>query len=224
MSPPEMQGYGPIDTFSARGIAADAEHWDRIIEDPSNGEVLAVDRYRPSEHMRRVLRVRDQHCRFPGCRSPLHRCDLDHTVDAQFGGPTSVENLAFLCRGHHMLKHHTAWQSTQLAAGALEWRSPTGRHYRDTPSRVSFVPVMPASGGPPHQSQPQSPPHNSPHNSPQDSCFEPPPRSCAEIPGESFAELSEESSVESPEESCVESPHEPTTSQDETSQDEESPF
>jgi hypothetical protein len=114
------------------------------------GTVLAVDRYRPSARMRRYLAARDQHCRFPGCRAPLARCDLDHTVDAALGGATATDNLAHLCRGHHTLKHHGGWRVRQNDDGALEWRSPTGRGYRERPpGRVVFA------GAPGHDSAPQ---------------------------------------------------------------------
>jgi hypothetical protein len=39
---------------------------------------------------RRFLRARDQHCRFPGCRRPAIRSEIDHTVDAALGGPTAL--------------------------------------------------------------------------------------------------------------------------------------
>lgn len=105
-----------------------------------SGTLLAVDRYRPSAAMRRRLSARDQHCRFPGCRAPLARCDLDHTVDAALGGTTATDNLAHLCRGHHTLKHHGGWRVWQQEDGALDWRSPTGRRYRERPpGRVLFI-------------------------------------------------------------------------------------
>ena len=93
-APAMLHGYGPIDTESAREIAGDATAWDAIRTDPGTLQVLAVNRYRPSEQMRRLLRARDQHCRFPGCRVPLSVCDIDHTIDATRGGPTATPDLS----------------------------------------------------------------------------------------------------------------------------------
>lgn len=136
----ELAGAGTIASSSARSIAAAAPVWERVAVDAESGAVLSVDRYRPSEEMRRRLAVRDQHCRFPGCRVPVSRCDLDHTVDAALGGPTSTANLAHLCRGHHVLKHHSDWTVRQRNDGDLHWTSPSGRNYVDRPpSRVRFA-------------------------------------------------------------------------------------
>lgn len=115
----------------AREIAASTPLWDRVTTDSRTGTVLKVDRYRPSEEIKRILMARDQHCRLPGCRVPAHRGDLDHTVNAAKGGETSNTNLGALCRGHHMLKHHGGWQVAQLDGGVYEWRSPTGRTHVD---------------------------------------------------------------------------------------------
>ncbi|MFT4212844.1 MAG: DUF222 domain-containing protein [Microbacterium sp.] len=135
-----LDGYGPIDVGTARGLAANAPGWDRILTHPISGAVLAVDRYRPSKKMHRHLRVRDQHCRFPGCRAHVDHGDIDHTVDHALGGPTDVRNLAGLCRRHHTLKHHSTWQVRQTGGGDLEWTSPTGRVYTDRPvSTVAFA-------------------------------------------------------------------------------------
>ncbi|MFT4307707.1 MAG: DUF222 domain-containing protein [Microbacterium sp.] len=135
-----LDGYGPIDVDTARRLAANAPGWDRILTHPVSGAVLAVDRYRPSKKMRRHLRVRDQHCRFPGCRAHVDHGDIDHTVDHALGGPTDVRNLAGLCRRHHTLKHHSTWQVRQTGGGDLEWTSPTGRVYTDRPvSTVAFA-------------------------------------------------------------------------------------
>lgn len=140
--PADLAGYGPIDADTARRLAGHAPGWDRILTQPISGAILAVDRYRPSKAIARALRARDRHCRFVGCRQPVHRCDLDHTHDAHAGGRTDVCNLANLCRRHHILKHHTAWQVRQLPGGILEWTSPTGRVYTDVPvSTVAFAPT-----------------------------------------------------------------------------------
>ena len=40
-----------------------------------------------------------------------------------------------------MLKHNTAWTVKQHPGGALQWTSPTGRVYTDTPiSTIEFAP------------------------------------------------------------------------------------
>ncbi len=148
---PTLEGYGPIPISVARGIAGTALDWQRVRVDSTNGTVLSVDRYRPSEQMRRFLTARDAHCRFPGCRVPAHRCDIDHTIDAALGGRTSTDNLGMLCRGHHTLKHHTGWKVKQHPDGDYEWMSPTGRVHVDRPaSRVRFM-ATEDSGSPPGQ-------------------------------------------------------------------------
>lgn len=140
-APATLVGVGPMEPAAARELAGAASGWDRILTDPITHSVLAVDRYTPSESLRRTLRARDEHCRFPGCRQPLSRSDIDHTIDYARGGKTRANNLAHLCRGHHMLKHESAWRVRHLPGGILEWISPTGRAFPDVPaSSVRFMP------------------------------------------------------------------------------------
>ena len=140
--PADLVGRCPIDPATARQLAGHATGWDRVLADPITGCVLAVDRYTPSADMKRFLRARDQHCRFPGCRQPAHRCDRDHSLDYALGGDTDVCNLACLCKRHHTLKGETAWTVRQLGGGVLEWTSPGGHVYIDKPppALVLFTP------------------------------------------------------------------------------------
>ncbi len=152
----ELAGASPIDPATARTLAGCASSLERILTHPIRGTVLEVDRYEPTPAMRRLLRGRDKHCRFPGCRMPAIRCELDHTVDHALGGATACSNLASLCQRHHSMKQFTPWRVRQLPGGVLEWTSPLGRTYReDTPAPlVAFTPApppdaLPASTAPP---------------------------------------------------------------------------
>ncbi|UGS25162.1 HNH endonuclease [Microbacterium resistens] len=142
--PAEHDGHGPADPALVRTLAADAERWDRLFLDPT-GMLTRTDSYTPTERMRRHLRARDQHCRFPGCRMPARRTQTDHTHDHARGGPTDITNLACLCAGHHALKHphhddRWRWSATQSPDGTLIWTDPTGRTHTDHPTpRVQFV-------------------------------------------------------------------------------------
>lgn len=142
--PAELDGYGPMDAETARALAGAAGEWSRLFTD-ATGMVTVTDAYRPTEAMRRHLRARDQRCRFPGCRQPVHRCQIDHHHDHALGGPTAVDNLAHFCPAHHVLKHPDIpdlhrWAARQLPDGTIEWRSPLGRTYRDrAPRRVVFT-------------------------------------------------------------------------------------
>jgi hypothetical protein len=139
--PAELVGRAPIDIDTARRLAGRASGWDRVLHDPITGDILAVDRYTPGADLKRFLRARDEHCRFPGCRQPVHRCDIDHGHDWALGGTTCAHNLHHLCRRHHTLKHATPWQVRNLGGGILEWTSPTGAVYIDEPpSRFRFAP------------------------------------------------------------------------------------
>lgn len=142
--PAELDGHGPLHPGVARDLAGRMRGWSRLFLDPT-GLVVETDNYAPTEAMRRFLRARDQHCRFPGCRMPVHRCQVDHTFDHAKGGRTEIHNLAHLCASHHVLKHpdiadEHRWSARQLPDGTIDWVSPLGRTYRDDARRrVMFV-------------------------------------------------------------------------------------
>ncbi|WP_146881350.1 HNH endonuclease signature motif containing protein [Corynebacterium nuruki] len=75
---------------------------------------------------------RDARCRFPGCRVPADRCELDHIVNSPFtdpdsDGPTSIRNCACLCRTHHQLKTRKLWKVHTPDDGiTLHWAGPAG--------------------------------------------------------------------------------------------------
>jgi len=59
---------------------------------------------------RRALESRDRHCVFPGCDRPPIWCDGHHLVWWTRGGPTTLPNLALLCRIHHRMVHEEGWR------------------------------------------------------------------------------------------------------------------
>lgn len=142
-----LAGYGPISAHTARLLAGLQAGWDRISCHPMTGQVLEVDRYRPSEGMKRFIAARDQHCRAPGCAVVPHRADIDHVVDSACGGATSTTNLAAECRFHHVNKHHTGLRMTLHPDGAITWVTPLGATIREEPpSRVMFRPRLHDAG------------------------------------------------------------------------------
>lgn len=131
--PATLAGRAPIDLDTATRLAGEADHWVRVLTHPVTGLVLATDTYRPNEQLKRLLRARDQRCRFSTCNRAASRSDIDHTIDWQYGGKTEPGNLACLCRGHHTLKQFGGWKVRQTSPGILEWTSPTGRIITDRP-------------------------------------------------------------------------------------------
>ncbi|MGC5171764.1 DUF222 domain-containing protein [Microbacterium sp. DT81.1] len=127
--PAMLEGYGPIDLDTARRLAAGATWWIRVLTHPVTGTVLDVDRgaYRVPGALRRWLGVRHPLCIFPGCRRPSAECDVDHSIDWQYGGGTRDDNLAPLCRSHHTIKHESLWaMARDPVTGDIAWTSPTG--------------------------------------------------------------------------------------------------
>ncbi|GAA1727463.1 HNH endonuclease signature motif containing protein [Microbacterium paludicola] len=141
-----LAGHGPISADVARRLAAGAHTWTRLFIDPDTGCLAVADAYTPTAAQKRFLVARDEHCRFPGCRQPIRRCDVDHTIPYSDGGPTSVENTSHLCRAHHVLKHNSAWRFRHLGGGVIEATTPTGRVITDHPaSVVRFVAELEAA-------------------------------------------------------------------------------
>ena len=87
----------------------------------------------PTAGQRRHVEIRDRTCTFPGCRSPAHRADADHTIDHHHGGPTLTGDLTTLCRHDHMAKTDDGWQLHQPEPGRFVWTSPLGREYPIAP-------------------------------------------------------------------------------------------
>src|SRR5881392_3580941 len=74
--------------------------------------------------LRRALHHRDRGCRFPGC---WVRFGQGHHIRhwAQ-GGPTTLSNLALLCRRHHRAVHEEGYEVDRQPDGTLSFRRPDG--------------------------------------------------------------------------------------------------
>ncbi len=140
--PADLEGFGPIDIETARELAALAPSFIRVLTHPETGAVLSVgrDRYRVPADLKAALAIRDETCRFPGCRRRAVRCDVDHSRAWEHGGGTALDNLEHLCRKHHRLKHEAGWTITHDGGGSLTWISPVGLRYRDEPARYVWPP------------------------------------------------------------------------------------
>jgi len=90
--------------------------------------------------VRRALDHRDGGCRFPGCGSRLTQGHhLRHWAQ---GGPTTLSNLALLCRRHHRAVHEEGYQIERQPDGALRFRRPDGRLLPEVPASAA-VPADP---------------------------------------------------------------------------------
>lgn len=138
--PADLAGYGPIPAQVGRHLAA-AGVWQWVGTHPASGQVLdyGLTRYRPPQALVDFVVMRDRTCRARSCHHPAIRCDIDHRVPYDHGGPTSACNCQPLCKRHHLLKHHTRWRLDRLPTGAYAWTSPTGHRYVKLPERVGPV-------------------------------------------------------------------------------------
>ena len=94
-------------------------------------EVAARTRTIPPA-LRRALHHRDRGCRFPGCEV---RFGQGHHIRhwAQ-GGPTTLSNLALLCRRHHRAVHEEGYQLDRQPDGELRFRRPDGQLLPEVPA------------------------------------------------------------------------------------------
>ncbi|TFB93336.1 HNH endonuclease [Cryobacterium luteum] len=160
--PGELEGYGPIDPETARKLAGTATSFLRVLTHPHTGIVLDVsaEPFRVPAALKKYLRLRDGSCRFPGCNRSAGHSDLDHTIDKQFGGPTTATNLHFLSPAHHNLKHFSEWKVVADPDGTLNWTSPAGKHYATDPAtRISPL-LQQTAPAPPPPTAPAPPPPN----------------------------------------------------------------
>jgi len=54
------------------------------------------------------------------------------------GGPTTLSNLAMLCRRHHRAVHEEGYQVTRLPDGELQFRRPDGSVFPEVPPPIAI--------------------------------------------------------------------------------------
>ncbi|MGW5189283.1 DUF222 domain-containing protein [Kribbella sp. NPDC004138] len=103
---------GGLSAATIRRLACDANIIPLVLG--SNSEPLDVGRRvrLVTGAMRRALDARDRGCVV--CGAPPIMCDAHHLVSWIDGGDTKVDNLALLCRRHHVDLHRGRWHITIL--------------------------------------------------------------------------------------------------------------
>ena len=115
-----------ISADAARRLACDAELIPVVLG--GNGEVLDVGQadHEFTTPIRRAAYLRDHgRCAFPSCCNPVS--ELHHLAFRRHGGPTSLDNAAWLCAYHHWLAHEGRWTLARGPDGNYIWTSPHGR-------------------------------------------------------------------------------------------------
>ena len=135
-----LEGGTRVPAGTSRRLACDASRV--VMRHEAEGRIIEVGA-RPRTippALRRALHHRDKGCRFPGCGRPFgERHHIQHWAN---GGPTTLSNLATLCRRHHRAVHEDGWQIQRLAGGELCFRRPDGRALPDVPAPAT-VPANP---------------------------------------------------------------------------------
>jgi hypothetical protein len=88
--------------------------------------------------LRRALHARDRACRFPGCSVRFGQGHhIRHWAE---GGPTTLSNLALLCRRHHRAVHEEGYQVERQSDGPLRFLRPDGSPLPDVPPLAELPP------------------------------------------------------------------------------------
>jgi len=109
---------------TSQRLACDASRV--VMRHGRDGRVVEVDartRTIPPA-LRRALHHRDRRCRFPGCGVRFGQGH--HIRHWAHGGPTTLSNLALLCRRHHRAVHEEGYQVDRQPDGELRFRCPDG--------------------------------------------------------------------------------------------------
>ena len=163
-----LEGYGAVTAETALMIAKSAASITTVLLDAATGSITGTGSrtYRPPQATRDITTTLATTCRFPSCRQPAWRCDLDHRdpfdhLNPRDGGGTDPANLDPLCRAHHWLKHHTSWSSTRGPGHTQIWTSPTGHRYTDPPRTLTLPGELLVPSEAPPASQPAADRHRS---------------------------------------------------------------
>jgi Domain of unknown function (DUF222) len=88
----------------------------------------------PGGRLRHLIQIRDGDCTWPPCRRAARRCDFEHAIPWEAGGPTCACNAGARCRHHHHQKQAQGWKLEQHLPGYHTWTTPAGRSYTTGPT------------------------------------------------------------------------------------------
>jgi hypothetical protein len=127
-----LEGGTHVTAVTSRRLACDATRV--IMRHDADGRIVEVGartRTIPPA-IRRALHHRDRGCRFPGCGVAFGQGH--HIRHWAQGGPTTLPNLAMLCRRHHRAVHEEGYQVERQPDGDLRFTTPWGRHLPNVPT------------------------------------------------------------------------------------------
>ena len=134
-----LAGAGPVSVATAESLLGEAL-LDVVV---TNGvDVATVAHYGRTvpAALRTALAVRDPHCVVPGC-GESRLLEVDHwRVPFAKGGPTSLDNLARVCRHHHRKKTHEGFV---LDGGPGRWRWRPPRRSSSPPAAADWPGEVP---------------------------------------------------------------------------------
>lgn len=96
-----------------------------------DGEVLDVGAGSrlATQGQRRAMLAMYSTCCFPGCTTPVDRCEIHHVDEWLHTRRTDLGRLAPLCCRHHHAVHEGGWQLTMAADRTITITRPDGTHY-----------------------------------------------------------------------------------------------
>src|SRR6266508_5151806 len=121
-----------VSAETSRRLACDASRV--VMQHDRSGRVMEVaarTRTIPPA-LRRALHHRDRGCLFPGCG--IRFGQGHHIRHWAQGGPTTLSNLALLCRRHHRAVHEEGYQLNRQPDGELRFHRPDGQLLPEVPS------------------------------------------------------------------------------------------
>ncbi|MGZ0147958.1 DUF222 domain-containing protein [Kribbella sp. WER1] len=141
-----------LSAATVRRMACDANVIPLVLG--SNSEPLDVGRRERlvTKHIRHALVARDRGCVV--CAAPPVMCDAHHLTSWVDGGSTTIDNLALLCRRHHVDLHAGRWKLSitngKVHVARPAWADPPTARAAQPPDSVRAQPAAPdpaRSGG-----------------------------------------------------------------------------
>jgi len=133
-----LEGGAPLPAGAARRIACDSGIVPVVLGSESVPMDVGRTRRLVTPKQRVALNIRDHGCAFPQCERPARWSDVHHITPWLDGGTTDLTNLVLLCRRHHRMIHHSAWEVRMNISGLPEFIPPHWIDPTRTPQRNLF--------------------------------------------------------------------------------------